>query len=155
VGGTVRTAVLHVPARGDSATVRLPLAGRPRGTVVQAELGLYYEVALIQLVALVLPVEGAAGVPTATVRYRLSSSLADLAPFADRSLSVAVSDPSGRSRFLVNGTGFDPHALLAEPARVDTAVRAVRTSLYDAHFRVVDGGRSAGSTGSRANPSPS
>ena len=36
VEGTVRIAELHVPARSDSATVRLPLAGRPRGTPAEA-----------------------------------------------------------------------------------------------------------------------
>jgi len=139
VEGTVRLAELHVPARGDSATVRLTLAGRPRGTVIEAELGLYYQVTLVHLVALILPVEGASGVPAATVIHRLSTSLADLAPVADRSMSVSVSAPSGHARFLVNGTVFDPQALLSEPSRVDTAVRAVRTQLYEAHFRVVSG----------------
>jgi hypothetical protein len=139
VDETVRTAELHVPARRDSATVRLPLAGRPRGTVIEAELGLYYQVTLVHLIALVLPVEGAGGVPTATVIHRLSTSLADLAPVADRSMSVSVSAPPGRARFLVNGTEFEARALLAEPSRVDTAARTVRTQLYDAHFRTVRG----------------
>lgn len=147
------TAVLHVegvegvveksfelPA-GTAASewVRLALPVAESTGTLHAKLAIYYQVVVVHLQRIDLPVGGPAsrGGPTSHLLYRLSRSFDDLGKLKDRSASIVVAGGLTSSAVLINGLTFARSAFETTPRAADNAVIYARKQLYDIHFRVV------------------
>jgi hypothetical protein len=138
-------ATIELPAVGGSPWVRLPLPASEAPTIIQAELAIYYEIAVVMVYSLTLPVGGAEDrTAQAELQFRLSRSLTDLPKVAGRGMSVIVPPSGSAPAVYVNGLTFAPQEFAHNPAMLTDAAFAVRGKLYDAHFEVIGKGRKAG-----------
>ena len=144
-GRVTAEATIELPAEGPSPWVRLRLSRSPAPSVIHAELAIYYDVAVVLVYSLTIPVGGASDRgPEAKLRFRLSRSLTDLAKLAGRGMSVIVPGPGSAPAVYVNGLSFAPQEFSHNPGMVDAAALAVRNELYDAHFIVMKKGKEIG-----------
>ena len=144
-GRVTADATIELPAQGPSPWVRLRLTRSPTPTVINAELAIYYDVAVVLAYLLTIPVGGATNRgPEAKLRFRLSRSLTDLPKLAGRGMSVIVPGPGSAPAVYVNGLTFAPQEFAHNPKLVNDAALAVRNELYDAHFIAVKKGKETG-----------
>jgi len=137
------SATVTLPAGGeDSEWVRLPLPGLPDQGTIHAELAIYFEVTVVHVQSLIIPVGGpnTRGGPAATVLFRLTESFDRLGELDQRRASIVVADQGSSPAVLVNRVGFAPNSVSVNSNTVDTAARSAREQLYYAHFTPVPGG---------------
>jgi hypothetical protein len=144
-GRMTADAIIELPAEGPSPWVRLRLPRSPAPTVIHAELAIYYDVAVVLVYSLTIPVGDVKDRgPEAKLQFRLSRSLTDLAKLAGRGMSVIVPGPGSAPAVYVNGLTFAPQEFSHNPDMVSDAAFAVREELYHAHFIVKQKGKEIG-----------
>lgn len=144
-GRVTADATIELPSEGPSPWVRLPLPRSPAPSVIHAELAIYYDVAVVLVYSLTIPVGGVEDRrPEAKLQFRLSRSLTDLEKLAGRRMSVIVPGPGSAPAVYVNGLTFAPQEFSNDPDMVSGAAFAVREELYHAHFTVKQKGKEVG-----------
>ncbi len=132
--------LIELPRTGSSAWAEFPLPRVTESSILHGDIAVYYGVAIVLMYGLVLPFGGDGGDggsgPEATLRYRLSRSLADLAKLEGRSMSVATGASGSTSALFVNDLTFAPTEFRYQAGEVEKGLYPVRTAFYDAHFSV-------------------
>ncbi|WP_345541978.1 CATRA system-associated protein [Phytohabitans rumicis] len=149
-------AAFTLPAQGESFACDCPAGGghgarcaprpwvrfgltTPAGGTERGQLIIYYEAVAVHVQRLALPVGDAAGGPTATLIYRLTTTFANLRSLAERTASILVPDDPA-ARLIVNGLSFVDNPFAVEANLADAAVRVERDLLYDAHLSAAANG---------------
>jgi hypothetical protein len=128
---------VELPRTADSPWVELPLPRVAEPTVLHGDVAVYYGAAIVLMYELILPFggDGAAG-PQASLRYRLSRSLADLSKAEGRFMSLAVRGSESAPALLVNDLTFAPTEMHYDARETEKGKFPVTTAFYDAHFSV-------------------
>ena len=127
----------HAPSCVRRSWVRFPLRIPDLPAVVEGELVVYYQAAIVVALRVRLPTgTDARDGPQATVIGRLTSTFNDLGKLAGRTASVVVSPSS--SRVVVNGSSFVDNPFTIGARAADTSAINARTALYASHFELRD-----------------